>query len=224
MPDKVRTWHDGALSLCLGDALDIVPTLAVHDAVLVTDPPYGTAVRSHGNAPILGAGIAGDTDASVRDEIMALCRARPAAVFGSWRRPPWNARARLIWDKGEHTGMGDLMFPWRGDAEDIYILGDGWHGLRRSSVLRHHAVVGLVALHRGRTHPMEKPVELLMDLIRCAPPGWILDPFAGSGTTLVAAHRLGRGGIGIELDPVYYEAAIDRINRELASEPLLGPT
>lgn len=62
-------------------------------------------------------------------------------------------------------------------------------------------------------HPTEKPVGLLTNLITSVtkPGDLILDPFAGSGSTLVAAKKTGRRFIGIELDDEYFEKAKRRI-------------
>jgi DNA modification methylase len=61
-------------------------------------------------------------------------------------------------------------------------------------------------------HPTVKPVALVADAIRdCSKRGGIvLDPFLGSGTTVIAAERTGRRGRGIEIDPVYVDVAIKR--------------
>lgn len=63
-------------------------------------------------------------------------------------------------------------------------------------------------------HPTQKPVELMAWLIQLSTPpgGFVLDPFAGSGTTLVAAKLLGRKALGIELDREYIELARGRLS------------
>ena len=62
------------------------------------------------------------------------------------------------------------------------------------------------------THPTVKPVALVADAMRdCSRRGDIvLDPFMGSGTTNLAAERVGRRGYGVEIDPLYVDAAIRR--------------
>ena len=72
----------------------------------------------------------------------------------------------------------------------------------------------------NRLHPTEKPVSVLLPLIQTysAAQGTVLDPFSGSGSSLVAAKMLGRSYLGIELDAKYYALAIRRLaNRELGN-------
>ena len=59
-------------------------------------------------------------------------------------------------------------------------------------------------------HPTEKPVQLMMALLEWTR-GTVLDPFMGSGSTGVAAMRLGRPFIGVEIDPAYFQIACKRI-------------
>ncbi|PNG24178.1 site-specific DNA-methyltransferase, partial [Methylocella silvestris] len=73
---------------------------------------------------------------------------------------------------------------------------------------------------RGRTrgldvHPTVKPIAMVADAILDATQRGdiILDPFCGSGTTILAAERVGRRGFGIELDPLYIDLAISRWER-----------
>jgi site-specific DNA-methyltransferase (adenine-specific) len=65
----------------------------------------------------------------------------------------------------------------------------------------------------NRLHPTQKPVEALEPLIGafCPPEGVVLDPFAGSGSTLIAARDTGRRFIGIELEPGHYVTASERL-------------
>lgn len=191
---------DGLLTVYYGDMREIMPALEWD--LLVWDPPYGVAFCSGMNGAAFGSSeIPGDRDTEVRDFGMSLRGNRPAAVFGSWKvpRPAGDIAALLTWDKGEHVGMGDLSLPWKPNTEEIYIFGRGWSGRRRGSVLKHNAIAGTVATTQGRHHEMEKPVALMAEIVSVAPPGTILDPTCGSGTTLVAAQKAKRRAIGIEV-------------------------
>jgi site-specific DNA-methyltransferase (adenine-specific) len=70
----------------------------------------------------------------------------------------------------------------------------------------------------NRLHPTEKPVSALMPLIGAFSQegGLVLDPFCGSGSTLVAARQLRRHFLGIELDSQYHAIASQRLQREAA--------
>ena len=73
----------------------------------------------------------------------------------------------------------------------------------------------------GAQHPTQKPVALMQWCLGFLPKAeTILDPFAGSGTTGVACVREGRRFIGIELDPGYFDIAVDRIRKEMAQPRL----
>lgn len=186
------------------DCRDILPSLKA-DCV-VTDPPYGMAYKSGWEA----RPIEGDADTGARDEALALWGG-PAVVFGRWDCPrPPGVRALLVWDKGEWPGMGDLKFPWGPSHEEVYVLGEGFGGKRMGTVLRVRRMPGAQL-----AHPNEKPPEILQLLIERCPPGTILDPFMGSGTTLRAAKDLGRKAIGIEIEERYCEIAAKRLAQEV---------
>jgi site-specific DNA-methyltransferase (adenine-specific) len=185
-------------------------------AVMVTDPPYGIEFSSGMGGKFLDTSMASDGDTSVRDRALVRWGSRPALVFGTWKAPrPKATRHVLIWEKGDHVGMGDLSIPWRPNTEEIYVLGTGFVGHRGTSVLRHNAPSPNFTPPQFRYHPTEKPLALMRDLIGKCPLGTILDPFMGSGTTLVAAKSLGRHAVGIEIEERYCEIAAQRCRQEV---------
>ena len=101
-----------------------------------------------------------------------------------------------------------------GDAAHINNFELGQHGRTRSNVWTY---AGVNTFRAGRmdeltVHPTVKPVAMVADAMRdCSRRGDIvLDPFMGSGTTILAAERVGRRGYGLELDPLYVDAAVRR--------------
>lgn len=209
-------YADDLITLYLGDALEVDEWQA--GDVLVTDPPYGLQGRLGINgARKLAGGIPvhdrqdWDDDLTVRDEVLALWGDRPYAVFGSPRRladAPAYRETPLVWDKGNVVAMGDTAFPWRPTYELIYVAGDGWAGYRGEAILR---VRHDQRDARDLGHPTPKPIALMTAIVEKAPPGVIVDPFAGTGATLIAARNAGRRSIGVERDPDYCAAAVRRI-------------
>ncbi len=105
--------------------------------------------------------------------------------------------------------MGDLSLPWKPDHEEIYVLGKGYVGHRDCGSVIYCPPVQSMAKN-GRRHPTEKPVELMLQLLRKVP-GVVIDPFMGSGSTGVACVRGGRAFIGIEIDEGYFDIACQRM-------------
>lgn len=206
-----------------GDCRKIMASLPADvPYALVTDPPYGIRHKSNFGASWQGREIHGDADESLRDFAIDWAKERgiPWAAFGNWKcQRPAGCRGVLIWDKGPAFGMGDLTFPWKPSWEEIYIGGLGWTGTRDEGVLRGDIVVSWES--KGRKHPHQKPVVLMRRLIDKLSPGLvILDPFAGSGSTLVAAMKAGRDAIGIESDERWIPVIESRLAS--ASTPLFA--
>lgn len=131
-----------------------------------------------------------------------------------WYRGPWadvhhevpttaDATARQIRRKERPAHMGDIE---RGS----YTSEDGGPRLMRS-------VLEVRSMHMRASHPTEKPIGLLDPLIRyaCPPGGLVLDPFAGSGSTAVAARMSGRRAVLIEADERYCEVIANRLRQEV---------
>jgi DNA modification methylase len=141
----------------------------------------------------------------------------------------------VVWNK-TNAGQGtfyrsqhELIFVFKnGNAANINNFELGQHGRNRSNVWTY---AGANTFRAGRmedlaTHPTVKPVALVADAIRdCSRRGDIvLDPFIGSGTTILAAERVGRLGYGLEIDPLYVDAAIRRWQNYTKGDAILKAT
>ena len=188
--------------------------------VLCTDPPYGIgwsqpdlpangiATRGKHGAFAQHNGILNDNDTTFRDRALTKWGIKPAIVFSAWAHLPKDFRQILTWQKPTSTGVIGAKYGYRRDTEAICLIGAHENRpVARSSVITtngHH-----IAYANG-SHPHAKPVALLESLIEWTG-GKVADPFAGSGSTLVAAKRLGRKAIGVELEEKYCEIAANRL-------------
>ena len=194
----------GNARLLLGDCLAILPTLPKVDAV-ITDPPYGmgrdgkppstSAHGGHKGYEFLGW----DSGAPGADVFRLLFAAGDKQIiwganFYPQHLPP--SMGWLFWDKGQRISQsdGELAFTNMPKALRVFTL-------NRAAINQDGAV-----------HPTQKPLALMVWCIEQAGrPRSILDPFMGSGTTGVAAMRMGRSFIGIEREPAYFDIACRRI-------------
>lgn len=127
----------------------------------------------------------------------------------------------VIWNKS-NAGQGsfyrsqhELIFVFKnGDGQHANNFELGQHGRTRSNVWSYAGVnsFGAGRMDELSIHPTVKPVALVADAMRdCSRRGdVVLDPFMGSGTTILAAERVGRRAYGLELDPLYVDAAVRR--------------
>jgi site-specific DNA-methyltransferase (adenine-specific) len=140
-------------------------------------------------------------------------------VFGHWRKPrPERTVMRLLWIKNEPgTGLASAdTIPWITRDEEIYVLANTGSEFTNGSVdvnfIQTRQLMSNVARHVD--HPTPKPIGLMEWLLgKCKPEWTIADPFAGSGSTLVAAKLLGRHAVGVELEEKYCEIAARRLSQ-----------
>jgi DNA modification methylase len=204
--DLVTLWH--------GDCLMMRGWLDAD--VLITDPPYGTqnmagnAKGGYGRRQNAGLGpdgfvIANDGDTTVRDRALELWGGKPAMVFGSPRMPdpPIAVVDRLVWDK-KRPGMNGG--PWRYRHESIYVT----EGFERYS----DAATSIFTSYPDQTdHIHAKPLGVMEQLVAAAPAGVIADPFAGSGSTIVAARNQGKRVVAVELEERYCAIIVLRLSQ-----------
>ncbi len=118
-----------------------------------------------------------------------------------------DATARTVRRKKRPAHWGEIS----GGGAAHYESEDGGPRLMRS-------VIAVRNCHGRAVHPTQKPEDIMEPLLRSSVPpgGHVLDPFMGSGTTLLVARALGMSATGIEADPVHFATACDRINGTLA--------
>ena len=202
----------GDCRLILGDCLEVMPTLARFDAV-VTDPPYG--IRADEN-PVRGSKKherkGWDRERPQREVFDAIlaCSKQQIVWGGNYFTdflPP--SMRWLMWDKGQREfSLADFEMAWTSQQK----------------ASRAFDYPRALALKDGKCHPTQKPLALMEWCLGFLPDAkTILDPFMGSGTTLVACAKLGRRGVGIEIDPDYFEIACRRVEEAYRQPDMFIP-
>ena len=235
-------YSEDGITIYHADCRDVMPSLAPESVTLLwTDPPYGHSnhdgdlnSRLNAHRGLEGQPIANDSPEAMREVLdAALALAVPLLVAdcccccccccGGGPRPTfaWVADRMdrrglsffhsVIWNK-LNPGLG-----WRFRRQHEMIMVAHREGGRLAWADDSLAVPNLQSLGppRDRQHPNEKPLDLPARFIAWTtmPGDLVLDPFMGSGTTLVAAKNLVRKAIGIELDERYCEIAARRLSQ-----------
>lgn len=196
------------VELYLGDCREILPTLGKFD-VVVTDPPYGIGFKKGESG--IGVPASRNVDKITGDDQPfdpSPFLEWPCVMFGGnhfYARLP-DGGTFHSWDKSFGTTLEDSF----SDAEYI------WSSWRcKSEVIRYLWKGTLQGGEKGlpKYHVSQKPIEVMRRCIELTGESQtILDPFMGSGTTGVAAVRMGRRFIGIEIEPKYFDIACKRIS------------
>lgn len=199
---------------------------------LLTDPPYGVAYKGKSGARLEiaidhQAGLAELLASTFTNVDQVLAPGAPAYVFHpagplslvfgqAIQDIGWTYRQSLVWNKGVGVlGRSDYHYAHEPILYASKPAGRGngrtrWYGGRdQTSVLEYPRP------RAGAEHPTMKPVGLIEALLRNSTQRGdiVLDPFLGSGSTLIAAERLGRRCVGVEIDPRYAQVAIRRWER-----------
>lgn len=223
-----------SVTLHLGDCREILPMLDGIDHI-ISDPPYedelhaaiGRIRRSDGREMIKELGFEGINQSRV-EVATALVRASNgwlivftlAEGVRAWRDPIQEAGGKwdttLAWIKPDASPRFNGQGAARGfECAITAWCGKGyrrWNGGGKRGVYTH-----CVNTNRQGEHPTEKPLPLMSDLVRdyTQPSEVVCDPYLGSGTTGVAAVKLGRRFIGIERDERWFDLACRRIQAAL---------
>lgn len=229
-----RVEHIGNATLYLGDCREILPRLARPDFI-ASDPPYGQRVntmietryeadagryRSAGGRNVFRKtsypkGLRGDDGPF--DPSHLLEAADRVLIWGAHKFSHVLPRGRwLVWDKvptGKVRDQGDGEMAWTNVEPDRVVRFHRrlWDGLSVAGGYETRVErVGAAAARRS--HPTQKPVDLMVWCLQdIEAAGVVCDPYMGSGATGIACTLMGLPFIGIEIEPVYFDAACRRI-------------
>jgi site-specific DNA-methyltransferase (adenine-specific) len=223
----MRPYYDhNGITIYHGDCLDLMALLPKVDLV-VADSPYGINTKSDGQGKLSPwADLC--NSAYWYTAWIGASRQRLRATGGMWSFLNWRSMVTFQKASADLGWPIESMLVW--DKE--WIGPGGQKGLRPAyEMVALWAMPGFSIDDRGipdikrspwssikpNGHPAEKPVHLISWLIDIAskPGDLVLDPFVGSGTTLVAARNLGRHAIGIEMDERFCEIAARRLSQEV---------
>jgi site-specific DNA-methyltransferase (adenine-specific) len=204
--------------------------------LIITDPPFSSGARTDAGKTMRGSMLRGQKwgdDWFSHDNMATLGLSRLIHLVGAgclrlarrgasfhafidWRMYPtlyesvessgWRTKNLLVWDK-EHFGMGTN---YRNQHELIL-----YAEKENRDNFANHGIGNVIRCRRPdqENHPTEKPIALLKQLMETAGGEDVIDPFCGSGSTLIAAKQLGRRAIGIEISEKYCEIAVNRLRQ-----------
>ena len=214
VPMPFTPYYDsGGITIYNADCRKLLPWIEPVD-LLLTDPPYGIDESSKKQATRQGHGLANqrdygdyawDKEPPPRWFLDAAQECAETSILwgGNYYGLP-SSSCWLVWDKDNGTtDFADCELAWTNMRRAVRKFKWKWQGMLQENM-------GDKKEHR--VHPTQKPLALMRWCLSLVPEAQtVLDPFMGSGTTLVASKLEGRKAIGIEINEAYCEAAANRL-------------
>ena len=215
-PGKIYYADDNAgIYILHGDCREILPTLAPVDLVL-TDPPYKVGWAKRATWGSSNAGAVRDYGKQEWDAetptpetfALILTRGRESILWGGNHFADALPRSSgwFVWDKDNTGDFADCELAWTSLESAVRKFRYRWNGMLQQDMKN----------KEHRQHPTQKPVPLMQWCLGKVPSArTILDPYMGSGTTLVAAKNMGLSATGIDREERYCEIAAKRLSQEV---------
>jgi DNA modification methylase len=213
-----NTTNNKAGTVMHGDCIDLMQKMTSESVdFLLTDPPYLVNYRDRSGRTVTNDDN-GDWLQPAYSEMFRLLKQDSFCItFYGWNKVDLFMTA---WKAAGFRPVGHIVFRKKYASssrfmehrhEQAYLLAKGWP----PAPARPPPDVIDWTYTGNRLHPTQKPLGILKPLIEAftLPGQIVLDPFAGSGSTLIAAHQLKRRSVGIELDPGHYETATNRLTQ-----------
>jgi adenine-specific DNA-methyltransferase len=194
--------------ILLGDCIQVMGQMPSDSIdLIVTDPPYVCRFQARDGRTVANDNRSDWIAPAFTQMYRALKPNRFVVSFYGWNTVD---RFFAAWKQAGFRPVGHLVFAKRYASKERYVVytHESAYLLAKGNPAKPHLMVRDVLewQYTGNTrHPTEKPVMAMMLLIEAFshPSAIVLDPFVGSGTTAVAAKKLGRRYIGIDIEPVY---------------------
>jgi len=209
-------YEEDGITIYHGDCREVfIAIQAPRFDLLLTDPPYGLREAAGKNKSRTNVAVAQDYGHSTWDdapahEAIALLRpfCEHQIIFGGnyYHLPPTSCW--LVWDKDNGTNdFADCELAWTNLNKAVRKLTHRWNGMLQQPNCE----------HEWRQHPTQKPEPVMRWALSHAPVTvrTVLDPFMGSGTTLVEAKRAGKTATGIDREERYCEIAANRLRQRV---------
>lgn len=205
-------YADGLVTIYHGRCEDVLPTLAPESVgLVVTDPPYGVGVAAW---DVVDWGWVPAAVRAMRPDTHLFCFWSVARLRDFPDLPDLTYERVLVWSKPMTMSAQRANATWH--WEPIFWWKKGKPTLTESVSDVITANPPLFRVNpENVAHPTQKPLSLVRRLVDWGGGDPVLDPFVGSGTTLVAAKEAGRHAIGIEAEERYCEIAAQRCSQEV---------
>lgn len=218
-------FSEGGISIYLGDSREILP-LVRNGGVVVSDPPFN--VGYHYDT------YADNVEVAEYRNLLRTALTPPAVMIhypeDSFRIATWLGEAPskcVAWVYHANTPRQWRLISWFGLRPDFSLIRQPYrnptdkrvsnlikNGSQGSALYDWWQVEQIKNVSDEKTvHPCQMPLDVMSKVIGITPASLIIDPFMGSGTTLMAARKMGRQAIGIDISEAYCDAAANRLSQ-----------